>query len=576
MADVTEACTIDDHAPSALAGARATFADRRLATAVFLALKLAAPAAARRRTGRRQDRTGQGAVGARLQRQLVRLQCYDGLEQREALYEWNYAAQLLHMRAAAARHGRSASAAIEREVYQERYLIRRPLLQALQAPAPGRGAADRRDRPCRRTVRGLPARVPGRIPGQHSRDGHGARRRRRRSPCSPATAHANSTTRSSGAACTTGWTTPIASANWPSCAPRCRRPRAQLSQQVADFVERLRSAPFASAFHRAPGIAESVEWARALVALDTLVLDPEVVQRHRRHPVQAARRRGGADARAGRRTAQARGGAGRPLTERVQQLGDARTRQAGRQPHRLRPCPAPCRHAVDGARMALASEAVTLVGVDRREDVAAALEAVLVSREHDREVFRELFDAWFRDPSWRQQAARADAAQRRGQGRSRSSGDRACARRWRRRARRKRRPQPKGADGRARCRHDGQRPGRLRHADFNALARQRIPPGRAAGTRHRAADSRIRARAACAGDAARSLHWPGVLHEAARTGGEMAAAAPPAAPPPAPAAAGAGRRVGLDGALCAPAAGLPACSHAPLGAGATCSPSAPT
>ncbi|MDB5731955.1 MAG: ATPase, partial [Variovorax sp.] len=50
-----------------------------------------------------------------------------------------------------------------------------------------------------------------------------------------------------------------------------------LSQQVADFVGRLRGAPFASAFQRAPGIAESVEWARALVALDTLVLDPEVV-----------------------------------------------------------------------------------------------------------------------------------------------------------------------------------------------------------------------------------------------------------------------------------------------------------
>ena len=49
------------------------------------------------------------------------------------------------------------------------------------------------------------------------------------------------------------------------------------SEQVAAFGGRLRSAPVASAFQRAPGIAESVEWARALVALDTLVLDPEVV-----------------------------------------------------------------------------------------------------------------------------------------------------------------------------------------------------------------------------------------------------------------------------------------------------------
>ena len=52
---------------------------------------------------------------------------------------------------------------------------------------------------------------------------------------------------------------------------------AQLAAQVAGFVEKLRSAPFRNAFHRPPGIAESVEWARALVSLDTLALDPEVV-----------------------------------------------------------------------------------------------------------------------------------------------------------------------------------------------------------------------------------------------------------------------------------------------------------
>jgi MoxR-like ATPase len=60
---------------------------------------------------------------------------------------------------------------------------------------------------------------------------------------------------------------------------RARVPQASaaLSEQVAMFVGRLRSAPFASAFQRAPGIAESVEWAKALVALDTLAVDPEVI-----------------------------------------------------------------------------------------------------------------------------------------------------------------------------------------------------------------------------------------------------------------------------------------------------------
>ena len=96
-----------------------------------------------------------------------------------------------------------------------------------------------------------------------------------------------------------------------------------LSEQVAAFVGRLRSAPFASAFQRAPGIAESVEWAKALVALDTLELDPEIVVDtagilfKQRDDVAALTHElaGG--------PAQARGG-GRALSSRVQQLGDAR------------------------------------------------------------------------------------------------------------------------------------------------------------------------------------------------------------------------------------------------------------
>ena len=55
--------------------------------------------------------------------------------------------------------------------------------------------------------------------------------------------------------------------------------------------------------------------------------------------------------------------------------------------------------AVDSARMALASEALTLVDLGRRDDVGAALEAVLVSQQRDRDVFRELFDVYFRDPA---------------------------------------------------------------------------------------------------------------------------------------------------------------------------------
>ena len=280
------------------------FADRRLATAVFLALKLQRPLLLEGEPGVGKTELAKSLAQV-LERSLIRLQCYDGLEQREALYEWNYAAQLLHMRAAEmltptlrtdvsslppegalAALGRpgggsvapTATAArdIEAEVYQDRYLIRRPLLQALQAPAPGAvlliDEVDRADEPFEAflleylgeyqvsipeigTVRATATPVTI-LTSNRTRDLHDAVKRR----------------------CLYHWL------DYPErerelAIVRAHVPGASeaLATQVADFVGRLRSQPFANAFQRAPGIAESVEWAKALVALDTIVVDPEVV-----------------------------------------------------------------------------------------------------------------------------------------------------------------------------------------------------------------------------------------------------------------------------------------------------------
>jgi uncharacterized protein with von Willebrand factor type A (vWA) domain len=210
----------------------------------------------------------------------------------------------------------------------------------------------------------------------------------------------------------------------------------------------------------------------------------------------------------------------------IQQLGDVRS---GKLAGNITAFGRALRRAgvrTDAMRIALAAEAAALVGVESRLDLSAAMEAVMVSREQDRMVFRELFDAWFRDPELANKLlaqmlpsaeGKAEPSRRRPRVREALSAPRDPAK-----PAAPAKPDKEVEFDAAMTSSDRQR---LQHADFNALgaAEYRLVE-RLARDVTLPIPSLPSRRLRVASDAGRQharMHWPGVLHEAARTGGEI-------------------------------------------------------
>jgi MoxR-like ATPase len=250
-------------------------ADEGLATAVFLALRLGRPLLLEGDAGVGKTEVAR-ALAAWTGGPLVRLQCHDGIDAAQALYEWDHARQLLHLRAAEAA-GKAAQAGVERlegELYDERFLIRRPLLAALEGragePAPVLliDEIDRADDefeafllellsdwavtiPELGTVKAVVTPVAV-LTSNRTRDVHDALKRR----------------------CLYHWVEqPTFAREVAIVAVRAPEVAEALARQVALAVGGLREI----GLYKPPGIAETIDWARALHTLGATALDEEVV-----------------------------------------------------------------------------------------------------------------------------------------------------------------------------------------------------------------------------------------------------------------------------------------------------------
>jgi MoxR-like ATPase len=255
----------------ALLHEREYVADRGLATALFLSLRLRRPLFLEGDAGVGKTELAKVLAGG-LGRRLLRLQCYEGLDLASAAYEWNYPRQMLEIRIAEASH-EVDRARIEQDLFSPRFLVKRPLLQALEPDPSGPPVLlideiDRTDEPFEAFLLEVLSDYQLTIPELGTV----------RAPEPPVVVVTSNRTREVHDAlkrrCFYAWS------DYPDAARelaivRLKVPAAAdlLSAQVVAFVQRLRRRDL----FKAPGVAETIEWLQALVALERSALDAEVV-----------------------------------------------------------------------------------------------------------------------------------------------------------------------------------------------------------------------------------------------------------------------------------------------------------
>jgi len=261
----------DIEATESLLGAGDYVGDRSLATAVFLSLKLGRPLFLEGEAGVGKTEIGK-VLAATLGRRLLRLQCYEGLDIASAVYEWNYARQMIEIRLAEAEGGAS-KAQLAEDVFSRRFLIERPLLQALEPHDEGPPVLlidelDRADEPFEAFLLEVLSDYQITVPEIGTI----------RADAPPITVITSNRTREIHDAlkrrCFYYWVDyPSAERELEILKVKTPGTGEALSRQVVAFVQRLRELDL----FKLPGIAETIDWNQALTQLDVLALNPDVV-----------------------------------------------------------------------------------------------------------------------------------------------------------------------------------------------------------------------------------------------------------------------------------------------------------